>query len=454
LCDLLIVFGKDVLIFSDKHCEFPENIDLKIAWPRWYRRAIEKSARQLVGAEKFVKAFPNRIFLDKNCEAPFPIELPEPNVARYFLIAVTRGSYDAATHYWGGGSSGSLMLNNTLVGEAHYGNPFRVGFPLQNKRFVHVLDEMTVDILLEELDTVPDLVAYLECKERFLSQNLNITVAGDEQLLARYMCTLRDKKHALPVIPDGTTAVALIEGDWEFYSNSPQRVAKKEADAGSYAWDQLIEHQSSFIRAGTALSFSSSDEAFDHETIVRVLADESRLSRRELAMHFRHALSQSESGKKFARIIISGDRPNRAYVFLTIPRPTHSSYEEYREVRRGILLAYCSGIKLKMPNIVEAVGIASEPMTDSTSSQDFLHVDLSAVSVDSDEAAGLNEAMAELEIMQPQTMKYKTWKSNEYPVPFDFSNRPTFNSAFDGAPMNRKARRSMAKRARKRPRRT
>jgi hypothetical protein len=38
--------------------------------------------------------------------------------------------------------------------------PFRIGNPLPN-RFVHVLDEMTVDTVLRELDTVPDLVAYL-----------------------------------------------------------------------------------------------------------------------------------------------------------------------------------------------------------------------------------------------------------------------------------------------------
>jgi hypothetical protein len=90
--------------------------------------------------------------------------------------------------------------------------------------------------------------------------------------------------------PSGTTHVALAEGDWEFYSTSPQRAAKKEADAVSYTWGKLIEHQSSFIRAGTALTFFDlKAEVSDHELIVRALADESRLSRRELATHLRHA---------------------------------------------------------------------------------------------------------------------------------------------------------------------
>ena len=169
LVDLLIVFGNDVLLFSDKHCAFQTDTDVQVAWPRWYKRAIEKSARQLAGAESFLRRFPQRIFVDKACQTALPVALPDPSLARYFLIAVTRGCHQAAARFFGSGSSGSVMLNSTLEGDAHYGAPFRIGFPLKGRRFVHVLDEMTVDILLEELDTVPDLVNYLACKEQYLS---------------------------------------------------------------------------------------------------------------------------------------------------------------------------------------------------------------------------------------------------------------------------------------------
>ena len=389
--------------------------------------------------------------MDKDCKSPLPIDMPDPRVARYFLVAVTRGSYDVAKHYWGGGSSGSLMLNNTIVGDAHYGTPFRVGFPLQSLRFVHVLDEMTVDVLLEELDTVPDLVAYLECKEHYLSQaGVSVTVAGEEQLLARYICTMKDGKHTLPAIPTGATHVALAEGDWEFYSTSPQRAAKKEADAVSYIWDELVEHQSSFIRAGTALTlFDLKAEVSDLELIVRVLADESRLSRRELATHFRHALSQSELGRKFARVVISGDRPTRAYVFLTAPKPIDVTYEQYREMRSGALFAYCHGVKLKFPDVVEAVGIASEPMTEAMSSQDFMYVELSADMFDDDATPKWHEAMAELDILQSPPVSLNKFRSHEFPMPFNFSKEPEFLPVGDGMPMNRKARRAMARKARK-----
>jgi hypothetical protein len=121
LCDLLVVFGSNVLLFSDKHCEFQSGHDLKVAWPRWYKRAIKKSARQLAGAESFLRRFPKRLFIDRKCQTPLPVPLPDPAVARYFLIAVTRGSHFAAREFFGGVSSGTFMLNTEIRGDDHAG---------------------------------------------------------------------------------------------------------------------------------------------------------------------------------------------------------------------------------------------------------------------------------------------------------------------------------------------
>lgn len=183
------------------------------------------------------------MFLDKGCQAPLPIELPDSRVARYYLIAVTRGSHFPARQFFGGGSSGSVMLLTHLVGKAdHEKTPFHVGFPLESHRFVHVLDEMTVDVLLDELDTVPDLVNYLRKKEEFLQRPDTIfSVPGEEELLARYMSTMRGDEHAFPRVPADVNFVALPEGDWEVYRNSPQWKAKQAANEISYMWDALIE---------------------------------------------------------------------------------------------------------------------------------------------------------------------------------------------------------------------
>ncbi len=57
LCDLLIVFGKKIIIFSDKGGkEFKEGVDVKVAWGRWLRETIS-SSKQLYGAESWLKNF-------------------------------------------------------------------------------------------------------------------------------------------------------------------------------------------------------------------------------------------------------------------------------------------------------------------------------------------------------------------------------------------------------------
>jgi hypothetical protein len=451
LVDLLVVFGTDVLLFSDKHCAFQSDVDIKVAWPRWYKRAIEKSARQLAGAESFLRRFPDRVFVDKSCQTTLPVALPDPNLARYFLIAVTRGGHEAAVRHFGGGSSGSLMLNSMLEGDAHYGHPFEVGFPLKGRRFVHVLDEVTVDSLLEELDTVPDLVDYLACKERYFGANsVFMHVAGEEELLAQYMCTMESGRHALPKAPPGAGAVTLLEGDWRFYRSSLQRAAKREADQGSYMWDALIEYQVSFVRAGTAIGLPETPpETVDHERILRALAAEPRLARRELASQFRFALSRGEPGKKFARMTLSGDNMSRAYVFLTAPKPPDVDYQAYRDMRSAALLAYCHGIKVRFPDVTEAIGIASEPFSETVASQDFLYVNLTE-EMSPEESAVWKHTMEELDVLQApaKDVQYFGRKGHEFPMPFNLGG-PKFYEYESGAPMNRAERRRITREARK-----
>lgn len=451
LADLLVVFGNDVLVFSDKHCAFHSDVDIKVAWPRWYKRAIEKSVRQLAGAESFLRRFPDRVFVDKACQTRLPVSLPNSSVARYFLIAVTRGGHEAAARHFGGGSSGSLMLNSMLMESAHYERPFEVGFPLKGRRFVHVLDEVTANVLLDELDTVPDLVDYLACKEGYFGANGIFThIAGEEELLAQYMCTMENGRHALPKVPPGADAITLLEGDWQFYRSSPQRAAKREADQVSYSWDALIEYQATFVRAGTAIGLpEASGETINHERILRALAAEPRLARRGLASHFRFALSISQPGRKFARVALSGDDLSRAYVFLTVPKPLDVDYQAYREMRSAALLAYCHGIKLRFPTVTEAIGIASEPFSEKVSSQDFLYADLT-VEMSPEESTVWKDAMEELDVLQApaEDVEYFGIKGHEFPWPFDLG-APTFYEYDPGAPVNRAERRKIAREARK-----
>ncbi|WP_288391981.1 hypothetical protein [uncultured Herbaspirillum sp.] len=422
LCDLLVVFGNDVLLFSDKDCEYNAGADLKVAWPRWYKRAIEKSAKQLAGAEKFALTFPKRIFLDKQCQTPLPVPLPEGKNARYFLIAVTRGAHNAACSYFGGGSSGSLIIRNDIRGKKHYEEPFHIGFPLESGRFIHVLDEIAVDLLLEELDTVPDLVAYLACKEALIvNPGVVVSIPEEEEILARYMATLRNGQHALPVIPAGISYVALPEGDWDSYVRSPQRAAKREADKISYLWDSIIEHQSNFIRAGTAITFPEQlPEHIAHERIVRAMAQQNRLARRQCGSDLHYVLSREEQDGVFARIHMNGTPPVRAFVFVAAKRHRDIPYQEFREIRMQYLTTYCHAIKQGIPTLQEAIGVSAEPFSDEESSFEFIYVDHTRA-MSKEEIQGWRKIADELDILRPssQVALYQN-EAREFPIPFNF----------------------------------
>jgi hypothetical protein len=44
LCDMLVVCGDDVIIFSDKHIKYQEDKALDVAWPRYYRKGVLSEA--------------------------------------------------------------------------------------------------------------------------------------------------------------------------------------------------------------------------------------------------------------------------------------------------------------------------------------------------------------------------------------------------------------------------
>jgi hypothetical protein len=55
---------------------------------RWFKRAVQKSAEQVYGAERWLKEQPGRLFMDAKCTEPFPLALPRPEDARVRRIVV------------------------------------------------------------------------------------------------------------------------------------------------------------------------------------------------------------------------------------------------------------------------------------------------------------------------------------------------------------------------------
>jgi hypothetical protein len=264
VCDLLVVFEDHVLIFSDKECEFPNSEDLVLDGTRWYRRAVHKSADQLWGAERWIAKYPNRLFLDAACEHPFPLVLPNPDRMKVHLILVAHGAAKRCKSVLGG--SGSLMIMPDTIGPGAL--PFAVGRVDASKKYIHILDDTSLDILLTTLDTVADLVAYLERKETFIESGRLGSAAGEEELLAFYLADINENDEHDFIIKGDVDRVMIDEGHWTGFSRSAQRRRQVSANRISYAWDALIEHFNSHFSGGR-LEYTSDATVVGHEKLMR-----------------------------------------------------------------------------------------------------------------------------------------------------------------------------------------
>lgn len=125
-----------------------------LAWNRWRRESIDKSAGQLHGAERWIRNNPLQIYLDPNCKKQFPLLDGNINDYDIHLVAITKNSHEPAKNHFGGGSSGSFMLMPFLSDEEVKKKPFILNDLVPNKTYVHVFDEFTLDLSFQELDTV------------------------------------------------------------------------------------------------------------------------------------------------------------------------------------------------------------------------------------------------------------------------------------------------------------
>ena len=389
VCDLLVVFENHVLIFSDKNVIFPDTGNLDLDWSRWVRKAVLKSGEQLYGAERWIKDHPDRLFIDRNCKQPFPIDLPEMSMARFHRIIVAHGASERCQRELGG--SGSLMLFSSIIGSDHLlkisegGMPFAVGQLDPTRGFVHIYDDTTLQILLTTLDTIHDFASYLDKKERLFERMLSVGAAGEEELLAFYLGKLNDEGEHDFILDDDINGrcstdeingLVLEEGFWEEFSQSSERKSQLAANRISYAWDALIEHFSTHILNDTQY-IKDPLGARNQEKTVRFLARESRTRRRLLAKALLDLMENSPTSYNAVRVMMPSKVGDPYFVFLLVPHLQGKPETEYREVRRNLLASYCMVVKHDYPDAQAIVGIATEPGTDPDTyrSEDAIYFD-------------------------------------------------------------------------------
>lgn len=384
LCDLLVVMGDDVVVFSDKRCVLEPKKSLEIDWQRWFRAAVQAGAKQAWGAERWLRDHPHRVFLDPACTRRLPVRVPPSEIARYHLVVTVHGVSAACQAMLGG--TGSLVLRTDISDFAAHVEPFAIGDLDPRRTFVHVFDDATLDFVMSTLDTTADFLRYLRHKEQFCRSHI-VYVAGEENLLAHYLTHVDDDgEHAL-VFDLGLDAIAIDDSWWENFQGSEERRAQLKHDQISYVWDRLIEQFARHALAGT--QYMTTEPAFgSSETVLRFMAAEPRLRRRWLGEALLDAIESTPENQRRIRVIPRQHRHEPMYVFLLFPWFEGKPEEDNRTVRRHFLEACIYVARMKHRDALDVVGIATESGVDrERRSEDALYFDARQWSTEDDELA-------------------------------------------------------------------
>lgn len=421
IADLLVVFEDHVVIFSDKDIHFRGDIDLDVAWPRWYRKAIQKSAEQVWGAERWIREHPDRLFLDASCTRRFPLALPRTGTAKYHRIVVAHDSSGTRRKLIGG--SGSLLIDPSVVAHQHMrkradgGAPFVIGDIDPAQGYVYVLDDSSLDAVLTPLDTITDFIEYLEAKERFIRSGKLALAYGEEDLLAYYLKNVGDDGRHQFTAPAGRTKLLIEEGQYRHFWHRPEAVAKREADKVSILWDRIIEDFAGHALGGTL--YHTSDPAIEaQERILRFLAREPRVRRRVLSSKILEKLAATPEDQLGARVFLPSTPGAPYYAFLCLALKAGADIEEYRERRAALTMAYCKVVKLKFPDARYIVGMATESgLRNGGRSNDLLLLDASEWG-EEDEAEAREIQQETGFLLNPQMSRAR---EDEYPTERYFS---------------------------------
>lgn len=306
LCDILIVSEPNIIIISVKDIKITNSGDEDVDIKRWTKKAIDKSVSQLYGAKRWLHYAKYVIKSD----GTRGLQLPPRLERNYYRLSVSIGG------------EGRVPI---LSGDYGQGN-------------VHIFDESAFSIILRELDTISDFVAYLVAIESFGESGGQfwINSGGQEDLLGYYLTRNRQFDEASLVIVD--------DDIWNNFISSFEYKSRSLADEVSYIWDNLIEMITEEIPELT----KSYIRLKDIELVVRIMSQESRFSRRVLGKHF----SEFVGSKKFrSRILPSATQSTVIYVIL-------NSYDEKPEDVMKELDIRCFIARGLSPITKKVIGIA------------------------------------------------------------------------------------------------
>jgi hypothetical protein len=317
LCDLLVVFESTAIIWQAKNLKLGKGGKLNAT-------DVEKNLRQLSGARRQLCDLKTTVMLENSRR--LSEKLDPKAITEVFLISVLLGD------------TPDFQTLATHVKDHH----------------CHVFNREFTELVLNELDTVADFCAYLREKERVREHAPSLILGGGEkELLAWYLFNERSLAKL-----EGHNMIFLEEGTWDELQRRPEYRAKKQADAISYDWDELIE------RVHTTNSL-------EYERIARVLARPCRFERRCLAEAYVDAHRKADAAdhpQGIFRRVLAADNVTVCFLFTGDGVP--------RETRRSLLGDLCFVARGKCPQHSMVLGIGTEMAIRPVNSLDYCLIEI------------------------------------------------------------------------------
>lgn len=272
ICDLLIIFGKSIIILSVKNYEFKNN------YSRYFKKTIDKAVRQIYGAERKLFKSNRDIFIkhpDKAVE-----RFPKENIKAIHRVIINLGE-----------------------GVKFY--PFQK--ETKEAKFISLFDKDAFKEIVRELDTIPDFIEYLVKRETLFKDKSVLVLPGEENdfpeetsrqffehsqqhfnplertsillsgtehdLLAHYLKNERNFPKLLHS-EKYNGGLMQIDGSWNEFIAKKQVQKKKEKDQISYFIDKLVENE------------VLGDQSSQSQNLARELLSFDRFQRRIVAKSF------------------------------------------------------------------------------------------------------------------------------------------------------------------------
>lgn len=310
LCDCLIVCGDHIIIISVKDIKYKDTGNVA-GWERWIKAAIDKSAEQIWGAERWINSAQKFTRRDGR-----EVKLPPVENRIIHRISVSLGARRQIV---------------TKSGDMGYG-------------IVHVCDEFSLGAIFGLLDTITDFVEFLSAVENLTEKaKLIFSGGGLEDLLAIYL----SNNYSFPY----KQADFLIIDDTIFkgFINSEDYILFQKSYKVSYFWDKLIDLFSDDLLTDGMFEYTTGEVTNNQLALIH-MALQRRGQRANLAESFIEFLEKPEL--KVASRVVLADK-NTAFVFLI-------GESKDREARVQELGMRCLVVRGRLPNVKIVVGIARD----------------------------------------------------------------------------------------------